>query len=383
MLGVLWIRAPRLYLPTYGALGSHDFIQYWSAGRLLLQGGNPYDPAALLKLEQAAGWPGVEALIMWNPPWTLALALPAALLPFGPATLAWLALQLALLLGCGVALWRFLAPGDQRTWIGLVLAGAFVPAQSSLQLGQISLWLLVGVAGFLVAQRSRRDWLAGVLLALLMIKPHVTYLFWLSALWWAVRYRRPGVLAGWLLALAAGSGVAVAFSPGVFGYYWAAAASPPMDWATPTLGAWLRLAVGSEHAWVQFLPALVCGIGLLVWLLRRRAPWKWEELAAPLLLVSVATAAYGWTFDQVVLLPAVVDLVSRLRLAPRARKVAVLGALGFFELALMLQHRMQPNMFFDVWHPVALAGLYWWTVGFERRQGKEAIQSGAAAPVAR
>ncbi|HNS51335.1 MAG TPA: DUF192 domain-containing protein [Anaerolineae bacterium] len=365
-LVILWLQSPQLYLPGFGALGSDDFVQYWSAGRLLIQGGDPYDPDALLDVQRMARSSREAAVRMWNPPWTLALFIPFALLPFGLAALAWMLLQLALILTCGLVLWRYFAPGDGRFWVGPLLAALFVPGLISLRVGQSSGWLLAGIVVFLIAQRSRRDVLAGAGLALLAVKPHVTYLFWLSAVWWALRFRRGRVLAGGAAALAVGSGLAAILSPAVFRSYLEAAAAPPMDWAPPTIGAWLRLTVGLEHAWVQFLPTCLCAAGLLAWLLRRRGPWRWEQAAAPLLLVSVATAAYGWTFDQVVLLPVVVDLVSRLPAASRARRYGLVAALALVELVLLLYHRWQPNLFFDVWHPVVLGVLYWWSVAPRR-----------------
>ena len=202
--------------------------------------------------------------------------------------------------------------------------------------------------------------LAGAALALLMIKPHVTYLFWLAALWWAWRSRRRRVLIGWLAALMGASGLVLLFAPDVFVNYLRAAGEPPLYWATATVGWWLTFFLGLERHWLQFLPSVLGGLALLGWLWRQPGPWHWEEVTAPLLLGSLLTAAYGWSFDQVVLLPVVVALVSRLRWASPARRAAVLGVLGVFQLALLAQNRFRVNDMFYFWHPVALAGLYWW-----------------------
>jgi hypothetical protein len=359
LVGFLLLWGPRFYLPGYGFPGSHDFIQYWSAARLLMHGGNPYDPAALLAVEQAAGWPEAKPLLMWNPPWTLALLLPLAPLSYGVATLVWLFLQLSLILGSGVLLWRYFAPGDNRFWIGMVLAVAFTPSLSALRIGQISPWLLLGVAGFLWAQRGHRDLLAGASLALLMIKPHIAYLFWLAALWWALRSRRPRILAGWLAALAAATGLVVLCAPSILANYLAAMSGPPLEWLTPTLGTWLGVLSGLEQRWLRFLPPLLGMTGLGLWLWRRRGPWRWRDTASPLLLASVLTAPFGWSFDQIVLLPIVVDLVARLRGTPPVRQAVVLGLLASFQVVLMVQYHMISDHF-AYWHPLALAGLYWW-----------------------
>ena len=41
-----------------------DFVEYWAAARLTLDGQNPYDPALLLPPQQAAGRATDEAVMM-------------------------------------------------------------------------------------------------------------------------------------------------------------------------------------------------------------------------------------------------------------------------------------------------------------------------------
>src|SRR5215213_4247809 len=82
-----------------------DFIEYWAAARLTLDGKNPYDGEQLLPLQQAAGRDTDEAVMMWNPPWTLAVVLPLGAIEPRPAQLLWLAINLAAILICGDRLW--------------------------------------------------------------------------------------------------------------------------------------------------------------------------------------------------------------------------------------------------------------------------------------
>jgi hypothetical protein len=346
------------FLSGYGAWGSDDFIQYWSAGRLAWSGDNPYDAASMLRIQKRVGLPYDEPKRTWNPPWMLPLDLLIGALPFDLAVPLWLLVDLGLLLASGLLLWRYYAPGDKRYWIGLILVPLYVPGLVALRVGQISPWLLAGIVGFLVLERAGRDGLAGACLALLLIKPHFTYLFWLVALWWAWRNHRRKVILGWIAALAAASLLATAIAPRVWTQYAQVSISPPLYWASTTLGAWLRYLFGVDRSWLQFLPTVLGGIGVAVWLWRRRGAWHWQQMASPLLLASAITALYGWTYDQVVLLPVVVDLVSRSRSAPHSQQVVVLGALFLIELALWLQLRLQPDVFFNVWHPWALAVLY-------------------------
>ena len=359
---VLSLRLLSLARDGFPSVGESDFAIYWSGGWLVRYGGNPYDPAALVAAERVAGLEEPDpGLNLWNPPWMMALVLPLAFLPFWLATATWFLVQFGLFLACGAALWRYYAPGDRRTWIGLVLGAGFMPGLYGLRMGQMSVWLLLGVAGFLIAERAGRDVLAGAALALLTIKPHITYLFWLAALWWIFLSKRWYVLLGWLAALASAGGVVAAFAPRIFSDYVGAVSAPPLQWAPPTLGAWLRLAVslmcGADRRWVQFVPSALGGLLLLAWVVRRRQPWRWELVGAPLLLASSLTAVYGWTYDQVVLLPAVAALVSRLRVVAPIRRRAIIACLIVLELGLGAQLVAEISEFFHFWHPIALAGL--------------------------
>ncbi len=74
---------------------------------------------------------------------------------------------------------------------------------------------------------------------------------------------------------------------------------PPSDWATPTIGGITRFLIGTEIFWLQFLPSFIgdwVANNLLV------AQKKIVELdpgrTRLILLVSIFTAAYGWTSDQ-------------------------------------------------------------------------------------
>jgi hypothetical protein len=202
-----------------------------------------------------------------------------------------------------------------------------------------------------------------------MIKPHIAYLFWLAALWWGWRGHRGRVLVGWLAALISASAVVLLFEPSLFAHYLTAYASPPLHWATTTFGLWLRIVFGLERRWLQFLPSLLGLVGLIIWLRRRRGPWRWQDAASPLLLASVLTAAFGWSLDQLVLYPVVVDLVTRSRSSGPARLAFVLGVLAAAQAGLLILNRYEFQEAYNVWHAPVLAILYWWVVRNEPTQG--------------
>ena len=90
---------PKLLRPS-------DFVEYWSAGRLNLAGGNPYGSDELFALQREYGCPKDRPVMMYNPPWTLPFVMPFGALDYGTGRLAWLLLSLGLVLVCAGAAWR-------------------------------------------------------------------------------------------------------------------------------------------------------------------------------------------------------------------------------------------------------------------------------------
>jgi hypothetical protein len=309
------------------ALPLHDFVEYWAAGRLIVRGENPYDPARMEELERAAGRQA-DGILMWNPPWALALVMPLGLLECRAAHPVWLLLNLAVLLGCADALWRLYGGPQSARWLAWLLALLFLPCAFALLAGQISPLLLLGATGFLCAQRRRHDFLAGASAALLAVKHHLAYLFWIALLVWCVSRRRWKVLLGGALAGAACTAVAVAANPAVLAQYLHTLASqPPAQYRSPTLGTLIRLGLGGGSFRLQFL-ALIPGLAWLLWhalVLPRR--WDWGEQLPLLLLVSMLTAAYGgWPFDLVLLLVPVLRAAALLARAGAVRPALLAGA---------------------------------------------------------
>jgi Glycosyltransferase family 87 len=290
-------------LANVTALGTGDFIAYWSAGRLNAQGQNPYSPEALLPLERAEGWPEDWPNIMYYPPWALVLVMPFGVASFNAARLAWLLAEIAILVFSVDRIWRYYGGPSSHRWLAWGLGMAFVPTLIALRMGQVGPFLLLGVVGFLLCQGRRMDVLAGACLALCAVKPQLLYLFGLAVVVWAIDRRRWRVLAGGASALLAALAIAFWRNPDVLQQYRFALFHPPSGNITPTLGALLRLAFGHELVWLQFVPTILGLVWFPFYYVRRRARWDWAEQTPLLLLASFLTTSYGaWVFDLVVLL---------------------------------------------------------------------------------
>ena len=336
-----------------------DFVEYYAAGRLNVLGQNPYDGDLLLPLERAAGRDTDEPVMMWNPPWTLSLAMPIGL--FEPssarvAQLLWLAVSLALVIGCADQLWLAYGGPHSRRWVAWLAAMCFAPTLFVLQAGQIGPFILLGITGFVLAERAGRFWLAGACGVLMAIKPHLVYLFWIALTVWAVRRPLPDrwkIIAGGLLVGLIATAIPLACNPHVLGQYWDAMTHrTPEHWKSPTLGSLLRETFGQDQFGLQFVPTLIGLIWLAAYAWTNRGrDWDWLDQMPLVVLVSFATASYGaWPFDLVILLPAVIQIAARLARTGDSRGI-VLGIALFVAIngAALAMNRLQVTSDRFVW----------------------------------
>ena len=374
LVGVLLAVQVKQLLNDPSILPPDDFIEYWAAGYLNAHGLNPYDPEKLLRLQLAAGRDTDEAVMMWNPPWTLSVAMPFGLLPSRPSQLLWLALGLALVGLCAVWAWNVYGGPAKLRWLPAALAFTFLPTFFVLQSGQIGPLLLLGAVAFVALERSGRPFAAGAAAVLLAIKPHLAYLFWIALPVWALARWGRGwkVIVGGLLTGVAATAVPLACNPDVLRQYWEALAHrPPAQWVSPTLGSVLRLWFGETSFGLQFVPMLAG----LVWLAyhgwKHRRAWDWGEQMPLLLLVSFVTAPYGaWPFDLVMLLLPVVHAAARLAQAPEnavafgrpmsRRELVLFAVLAYvaIDLLALAMNVARLHSFWFIWMAPALLAAY-------------------------
>ena len=310
--GLLFFAAWRLTQPDI--LYGDDTVEYWAAGRLNVTGQNPYDPTQLLLLERQAGRPLEDPMMMWNPPWLLALVMPLGLLPYPLARAFWFLLHLGIVFFASVWIVKQRGtPSLAKQGLAILFGFSFGPTLYALKAGQVTPLMLLGLVGFLHCFRRRCWTAAGAAAALALIKPHLLYLFLAAVVLDALDHRRWGVLLGFGSTLALSSGLAMMANPRVWEQYlYAVTHYPPRDWATPTLGGLLRFFLGVEHFWLQFLPPMLGLLWLIFYWDRHRQNWQWERHLPLLVLVSVTTAAYGWSFDLLVVMGAMIPTLIRL-----------------------------------------------------------------------
>jgi len=341
----------------------NDFFQYWSSGRYVLEGHNPYDHEAFTRFQSSLGWKAEKPILTWNPPWTIGLFLPFALFRYAPAMWLWFLVQGALIVGSAIAVWRHASGGRRGESAVVALALLFPPSLLSLGFGQLSGWLCAGVALATLGVARRDGRLVGVALVLLSLKPHFTFLLMLGLLAWAAAHALKRTLAAALAVLALLLALPLAARPRLpLDYLATVLTSQPREFVSDTLGAGLRLIAGWDHFWIQFVP-LAAGLAWLgvqgVRIARGRSI---PPDAVPLLaLVSALAAPYGWVFDNVTAIPALVTAWSWLRVPElrTARRGFVAGS-GVFLVALIGLHAWlwDPMQWVHGWVPALLLAMY-------------------------
>lgn len=350
-------------------IGQIDFPAYWSASYLLARGENFGDPARLLEIEQTlTTWPETYPMLTWNPPWLLVLLLPYTLVPFERAVWWWMLTNIALVSISAMALWKMRAVSmlaRRATLWALVFAFAFSPTLTALIAGQVNILVLVGITGYLFfRQRQQYGW-AGILLALTMVKPHLVYLTVPLVLYVEWQQRRWRVLGGFFGTLSALT-LLVFFRRPTFLLEYATAVEGGrlFEYATPTIGGILALLLGWDGCkWIG-----VVILPLALWYAHRVKTFTVPNLVDVTLLVSVATAPFGWSYDFVVLLvPLVTILILLSEGTLRRDQVIVIGGLMLFaDVLIFYQRVVSPAEFYFFWIPLAVAAFYVW-VSIQRR----------------
>ncbi len=208
--------------PAGNPLG-YDFVQFWSVSKIGL-----HDPAVLayhgphlLAVEKAVA-PALNGVLPWRyPPMFYLVVLPFSLIPL---QVGWIIFSLGTLGLYGWVFWRAVdaarpeVPQIPMPRVLLVLA-AFGPLWFNLLNGQTGFLTAALAAGALLCL-ERRPVLAGVLIGLLCIKPHLAVLFplcliaigaWRTFLWAAVTV----VVFTLLSAMVLGADTLVAFLQGL------------------------------------------------------------------------------------------------------------------------------------------------------------------------
>ncbi len=340
----LLLNAPERSGDPPTAFPPKDFIEYWSAARVHVAGGNPYAGEQLIAHQRiAAGEPyKTQPTMLWTPPWTLPLYWPFGVLDPAAAHWLWLLGQVFAAMLAGVLTWRAYGGPRSPLWllVPLLVTATFGPLWWLVGYGQNTAFVLLGVAGFLYFRTKGYPLAAGLLVALTAIKPHLLALFGLAIILDATTRLGRRVLLGGIVAVIAASLFALIPNREIFGEFVEAlrrphshAAPSVKEWQLPLASFHLRMAIDENQFRLQFLP--IAGFGLLLipyWWVRRKL-WDWSVETPRLAFASLLAAPYGgWIFDLTILLVPVIQGFVALTRTPRLIPV-ILAALAHLTIS--------------------------------------------------
>jgi len=316
----------------------HDFHYLYAASRVLLEGGSPYDRALLSAALQEIGWGHDQSIPGFPyPPWTWWIFVPFGLVGFGVASLLWTFFASAVLGICVTAFRRSLIESGYplSPTAAMLAATLFFPTFKLLIFGQLAFVPLLGIVAWWCLRHNRAA-LAGGMLSLCIVKPHLTALFVGVLLVRATLNRRWPILIGFATGSAAQISTAALFPAGLNGYLTHVAQfySDLPSLLQPTVWS-LATSLFPNATDAPSILAVLNGGGLLLALAifarnGRPPPLKneLESLFTRLLPLSVILSPYAWSHDFILFLPAL------LLYAPRLEQI--FGETGFF-LMLLLQ----------------------------------------------
>lgn len=355
--------------PERAAIG--DSVQYWAAARLMLGGENPYYGDAVLDLRHQVGnfaeFPQDAISMMLYPPWTIPWFLTAGSIDYSYFRILWLLIHICLIFISVKLIWKLYNGPNRLLWLGYLVAFTFEPTILLLGTGHITTLHLLGLIGFLYSIKHSQDsiwydFAAGASLTLVTSKPQFLILFMLTVLLWSIYKKRWFVILGGFSALLVSSLISIAVNPIIFHQYWTAISQYDVGaWATPTLGGLMRLILGLDYEWLQIVPSLVGLVWLIIYWWEKKNDWDWKEETPLLVLISVVTAAYVWTYDMVLLLLPILQVVIISINTDNRLRTRRLLFLYFFVTFLVLILHIYLNDFWFFWLSPFI--LIWYLLG--------------------
>jgi len=318
-IALLWVVVALLVTAYAFSRPLHDFVEYWTAAHLLLAGKNPYSLSEMFKMQQALGWRDSIPLMFLSPPWSLSILAPLGLAKsYAIAWVGWVTI-LTIAVAFSSRLLMDLYFGDVRipeisdtTLNRCLFAFTFYPVLLCLKFAQTAPLMLLGVAGFLHFESKRRPVVAGTLLSITLIKPHLLYLVWLAVLFWSWQQRRWKTVASAVGFTTLLTAIVLLLDPQVCRHYWELASGPYLQAYPSGIAALVRKLLGGVGTfWIQFIPPSIGLIWFAAFWWRHHMNWSWFEQMPMLVTISVLTSAYGWHFDQTLLALPVIALAGK------------------------------------------------------------------------
>ncbi len=283
----------------------YDFFFFYAAAKIIADAGNPYDFYQYSSYVESLGLKLGYLPPFPYPAWSLGLIYPLAMAPFPISAAILTCASLILCSAISVRIVNALGILNELSPSKLyLLILSFTPLLKSLAFGQISWIVFVAIGGTALLAEKQRYFLAGAVLALTSIKPHISGPIILFALVANHLAKNKGFLPGFIvgmLLLIGSSFLLLQMTPS--DYLSLFSFSPHKDVTNPILTSaplgWIAQVVPQK--WVNLM-AVSLGI-LSSILLALSIPFNTNSLLLIVAPLALLLAPYSWSHDFLLLLP--------------------------------------------------------------------------------
>jgi hypothetical protein len=354
LIGVVLFLIIPISLPAQ--IGATDFRPYWSSSFLLAHGQDFGNPANMDNIERTlTGWKEPYTMSAWFAPTGNLVLLPYILFPFTRATYYWLITNIAIVFLSVTLLWR---NTKIHIWIPLGATFGFSMTMLSLIYGQVNTLVVLGLTLFLFFTESKRDFVAGMSLALTTIKPHLVILtlpLLILDIVWRKQWR---VLAGFISTL-----IGCALALYILYPLW-----PVSFWQVVTsgLGSFREaptipglLVHAGDRTYGKWLWGAGLFLATIIWW-KRKKELKQRTLIDASIIAGMILSPIGWSYDQIVLLIPLSHVLEWMIGSSLVRKdtIAITLILIIINLVSFYERTLSLSEVWFFWIPLVIMAVY-------------------------
>ncbi len=355
---------PEFRVESYGTI---DFIQYWSANELWLDGQNPYHPQEVLNLQKNLGYTHKEPTMMWNPPWLLPLISPLMTNTFEVSAYYWFLSGIIFPFFAIILFSIAMNFSINKLILALFSSMVFIPIHTSLVFGQIGCLILLGSTLYFIGIKKNLPYLEGFALLVLSAKPHVLYLL---VLFRFLKLLRNGDMIYVLKTIAIPLFFILFFlindlntikqwTSSLFGSHPEHIAVK--DWIVVSFTGFLRniiyLVSGDNAPWLMYVVPLISILGLFILKIKKCISEDVDTYFPCLAVSSLFLNPYGWLSDSACLLIIPLLLIGQVKPIKTARTCIFLICIQLACLPFVYVFSNTQHWLF--WYPLLLGLVFW------------------------
>lgn len=286
-------------------MAGRDFKEFYTASKILAEGGNPYIPEVMYHAQSSLYGPSKPVLMLWSPPWVLPLMHPLRFLGAPQQALyLWNVWSICLVGIACLLLYSLVENTFNRQLVLIIAVISTAPLLDSFRLAQSTPLCIFSLALFVWALKREKPLLAGMSAAIWAIKPHLFFLVALAVLLGDLKNRWK-ILLGSAIGLTALVTISEVQYPGGT-KFWLTTLSysedatytiPRLAWLCSNLAGFIRSTIFFDPSVLVLIPFIAAAILTYVHI-RRVFILSLPDDLSWLIPLGLLTAPYGWFYDQ-------------------------------------------------------------------------------------